>query len=317
MVKKKYAIHEATLRRWALQGKIGNSQMPGGKMLYNIHDVDELLGQKTQREPLRVAICYARVSSEKQKADLERQKEDLHRDYPDHEVISDIGSGLNWKRRGFRSILDRVSKRSVSKVVVAHKDRLCRFAFELVEWFFKSYGTEIVVHGRGESGTEELAEDLLSVVNVFVARNNGRRAAENRRKRNGAKSTKNSRLSEPRAEVDARPMARNDSLDVQSMPRIDQEQDLSKKSDSIESGSSEESNAGTERLRLGTSDSIRRKRRRGERSSSGIRDQPEKRRKIRDEISRQEEEEGQLSIGTQTLESEGQQAGDLQEDLSA
>src|SRR6185312_2996935 len=66
---------------------------------------------------------------------------------PDHELIKDIGSGLNWKRKGFTSILERSYQRDIEEVVVTHKDRLCRFAFELVEWIFSKHDTKIVVLG--------------------------------------------------------------------------------------------------------------------------------------------------------------------------
>jgi putative resolvase len=104
--------------------------------------------------------------------------------------IQDIGSGLNWKRKGFMEILDGVYEKTISEVVVFHKDRLCRFGFELVEFIMEKAGTKLLVHDKIETTTEtneksttkytspeqELAEDLLSIVTVFVARNNGKRS---------------------------------------------------------------------------------------------------------------------------------------------
>ena len=144
------------------------------------------LGKKKEAEPEAQKIrtvCYARVSSQKQAADLARQIEALQVAYPDAEVLSDIGSGLNWKRPHFVSLLERAHRGEFSKVVVAHKDRLCRFAFELVEWIFAKAGVEVVVHGDHEPDRNELADDLLSVVNVFVARHNGLRGAASRKRR--------------------------------------------------------------------------------------------------------------------------------------
>ncbi|CAG8723819.1 1168_t:CDS:2, partial [Dentiscutata heterogama] len=140
-------------------------------------------------------ICYARVSSDKQKEDLDRQCEHLREKYPDHELIKDIGSGLNWKRKGFTSILERSFH---DEVVVARKDRLCRFAYELVEWIFGKNDTKILVLGSDvnvddtESG--ELAEDLLSIVTIFTARHNGLRSAQNRKRRRETKNSKDTNV---------------------------------------------------------------------------------------------------------------------------
>ena len=96
-----------------------------------------------------------------------------------------MGSALNFKRPGFLSLLDRVSSNAVEEIVVLHKDRLCRFGFELVEWICSRHNTSLVVHNK--SGVvcdqRELADDLLAITNYFVAKNNGRRAADNRRRR--------------------------------------------------------------------------------------------------------------------------------------
>ena len=100
-------------------------------------------------------------------------------------TITDIASGLNWKRNGLRSLLELVYKGTVKKIVVAYKDRLARFGFELLEWIFKQHETELVVlnQNSGTSDESELQQDLLSIVNVFVARHNGARSAINKRKR--------------------------------------------------------------------------------------------------------------------------------------
>ena len=116
----------------------------------------------------------AKVSSEHQRDDLERQITDLRQRYPGHEIISDIGSGLNWKRRGFVTLLERIYSKGVEEVVVTRKDRLCRFGSELVEWIFEKNGTRLVVLGSeiytNDSEYGELAEDLLAIVTVFVAK---------------------------------------------------------------------------------------------------------------------------------------------------
>jgi predicted site-specific integrase-resolvase len=183
-IRQQYDISNPALRRWAERGRIACKRLPGGKRLYLRDDVLKLLGDAGgvgQKEK----IIYARVSSSHQKEDLDRQITDLQHSYPFHRVLSDIGSGLNFRRRGLQTLLELVFQRAVEEVVVAFRDRLCRFAFDLLESIFQGHGVRLVVHGGQETsgGEQELAEDLLFVVNFFVARNNGRRAAENRRKR--------------------------------------------------------------------------------------------------------------------------------------
>lgn len=189
-VRQTYDISNETLRRWAKAEKLAIIKTPGGKRLYSIADIRRILNDK-QSEHEQIAqkakVCYARVSSEHQKGDLDRQIEYLRHHFPDHEIISDIGSGLNWKRRGFMSILERVHSSKVKEVVVTRKDRLCRFGIELVEWIFEKNGTELLILGSdvisNNDETKELAEDLLSIVTVFVARHNGLRSASNRKRR--------------------------------------------------------------------------------------------------------------------------------------
>ncbi|RHZ53547.1 hypothetical protein Glove_441g68 [Diversispora epigaea] len=144
-------------------------------------------------------ICYARVSSEHQRDDLEQQIANLRQYYPEYKIISDIGSGLNWKCRGFVTLLERIHTEGIKKVVVTRKDRLCRFGSEFVEWIFEKNGTWLVVFGMDVSAESseagKLVEDLLSIVTVFVARYNGMRSAANRkRKREVAKAQEEQEL---------------------------------------------------------------------------------------------------------------------------
>ena len=186
-VRKKYNVAPSTLRRWASLGKIEYKKSPLGRRYYNMHDVDRAFGHEL---PKRRKIRYARVSSSHQVGDLKRQVADIEEAYPDYdETITDVGSGLNWKRKGFTRILEQVHGGLVSHVVVLHKDRLCRFGFELVEWILEKASCELVVHGKEDDphSATELADDLLAVVTVFVARHHGNRAAENRKRRREAK----------------------------------------------------------------------------------------------------------------------------------
>ncbi len=187
-IKKKFDITSNTLRTWADNNKIRHIRIREGlgKRLYNINDIEKLFS--TGQEDTKIkTLCYARVSSDHQKEDLNRQIKLLQDEYPGSDIISDIGSGLNFKRKGLQTLLEHVYNGTVKKVVVAYKDRLCRFGFEIIEWVFKKTNTEFVVLNKlsssENSATSELAEDLLSITTVFVARNNGNRSANYRRQR--------------------------------------------------------------------------------------------------------------------------------------
>ena len=181
--KKILRVTEETLRRWTANGKIPHIRSPGGQRLYDIrkyinttergHECVEKIEKKDERQ----RICYCRVSSQGQKDDLQRQIKYMQEKFPTHRIIHDIGSGINFKRRGLRTILELASKGDVSEVVVAYRDRLCRFAFELIEWVLHTHGTKLVVlhESMDSSGQTELAEDLLAIINVFNCRVNGRR----------------------------------------------------------------------------------------------------------------------------------------------
>ena len=188
-IKKKFDVTSNTLRTWAEKDQIRYIRIRDGKgkRLYNIEDVEKIFYGTKLPEHRKKVICYARVSSNHQKEDLGRQIELLQKTYTEAEIIFDIGSGLNFKRKGFQTLLERVNNKEIEKVVVAYKDRLCRFGIELVEWILKKSNTELVVLNQlsnsDESGTSELAEDLLSITTVFVARNNGNRSAKYRKQR--------------------------------------------------------------------------------------------------------------------------------------
>jgi predicted site-specific integrase-resolvase len=193
-IRKRYDVSPTALRSWADQGKIKvvRAASSTGRRLYSLADFLKVVGADVEAHSRR-RICYARVSSPHQRPDLERQSADLINAFPAHELIHDIGSGLNWKRPGLLSILDAVCSGLVKEVVVAHRDRLARIGVELLEWLFKRYDTKFVVLYQGDdhehSDSEELRDDLLAVVTFFVARNNGRRAAANRKRRRDAATT--------------------------------------------------------------------------------------------------------------------------------
>ena len=196
---KKYDVSTPTLYRWEQEGLVKTIRLPGGSRKYRAKDIDALFEDFETDKEEKKAICYARVSSAHQKEDLQRQIDYLKEKFPEHEIIQDIGSGLNWKRKGFMSLLEQVYDGIVEEVVVTYKDRLCRFGFELVEWIFKKSGTKLVVLSQTERNEEndsrELAEDLLAITTVFVARNNGLRAGQNRKRRKEIENDKDNKRS--------------------------------------------------------------------------------------------------------------------------
>jgi len=160
-------VHSNTLRNWAKSGKIQHIITPSGQRKYN---VEAFLGQTIES----VQLCYCRVSSYKH--DLERQVKFMQAKYPNAEIVKDIGSGLNYKRKGLRAILGRAMRGDKLEIMVAHKDRLARFGFELIEWVIQQSGGKIVVLKQTNlSPEQELTNDLLSILHVFSCRMQGLR----------------------------------------------------------------------------------------------------------------------------------------------
>lgn len=128
----------------------------------------------------KVNFIYSRVSSKKQHDDLNRQVEYLKSRKPEYDsfvCIEDIGSGINFKRKGLQRILDSCIQGTVGEVVVAHRDRLSRFGFELIKLFIEKAGGTITVvdDEKHKSSEQELSEDLMSIVQVYCCRSMGKR----------------------------------------------------------------------------------------------------------------------------------------------
>lgn len=181
--RKLLGVTTPTLRRWAETGKIGFSVGPTGRRLYNKQDVLSIIDRPEIPKPSKKKkIAYCRVSSQKQKDDLSRQKEFFRSKFPGHDLVEDIGSGINWKRPGLRSILELSMSGKVQEVVVAHRDRLCRFAFELIEFILSKHGVKLIVlesSNHENSFDSELSEDIMSIVHVYSCRSMGKRRYKN------------------------------------------------------------------------------------------------------------------------------------------
>ena len=154
----KLGLHPNTLRRYADEGKIQIIKNEAGQRLYNVEAYIRGAANAT-------LVCYCRVSSSKQKDDLQRQIAYMQSLYPEAEIIKDIGSGLNFKRKGLRSLLDRLLQGDKLTIVVACRDRLCRFGFDLIQYMVEQNGGTIVVQEQTVHCPQtELTTDLLSII---------------------------------------------------------------------------------------------------------------------------------------------------------
>jgi predicted site-specific integrase-resolvase len=179
-----------TLRRWEKTGQLlPDKKTEGGTRYYNI---DRLLGVASKQDSL-LTYAYARVSSQDQKQDLQRQKEVLSTYCTVHgwnyEVISDLGSGMNYKKKGLKNLLDAILGRKIKRLVITHKDRLLRFGAELIFTLCEIHHVEVVIINQGEdvSFEEDLAKDVLEIITVFAARLYGARSHKNKKLLEAAK----------------------------------------------------------------------------------------------------------------------------------
>ena len=184
-IKELFGIHRNTLLKWEKEGLLQPVKTPGGRRRYRRSDIEGLLGiceEKTERADV---ILYARVSTKKQEEYLKNQIERLESFAREkgwnYEVISEIASGVNEKRRGLKKLLNKVRRGEVKKVVIEYPDRLARFGYEYLKFFLESFGVELViVNGKDneEDRHRELAEDLIAIVTSFAARVYGSRGGK-------------------------------------------------------------------------------------------------------------------------------------------
>ncbi|MDN5320826.1 MAG: putative resolvase [Thermococcaceae archaeon] len=170
-----------TIKRWIYSGKIKAVKLPTGKWRIPESEVKKILGEKSPEETR--AVIYARVSSSDQRKDLERQVEYLTsycsaKGYKLVRIITDIASGLNAKRKGLQKLFKLVSEREVDVVLITHKDRLTRFGYEYLEYFFNQFGVRIeAIHGNEKKGAQqEFVEDLIAIVTSFAGKLYGMRS---------------------------------------------------------------------------------------------------------------------------------------------
>ena len=183
-------VHVQTLRNWEKSGKLKpDSISPGGTRRYNLEHILQLSGKEIPvQSDNRYTVAYARVSSHDQKDDLKRQAQVLELYCAEHgyqfEMITDLGSGMNYYKKGLTSLINKILNNEVKRLVLTHKDRLLRFGAELIFSICEAKGVEVVIINRGEdepSFEEDLAKDVLEITTVFSARLYGSRSKKNKK----------------------------------------------------------------------------------------------------------------------------------------
>jgi predicted site-specific integrase-resolvase len=168
-----------TMRNMEARGDLVPKRTSGGHRRYDISDLVEPVDAK-------FTITYARVSSHDQKQDLERQDLVLQayctqKGWTNITPIKDLGSGLNYKKKGLRKLIDLLLDGSVERLVITNKDRLLRFGAELIFSICEHQGVEVVILNKKEDSSfeEDLAQDVLEIITVFSARLYGSRSRKN------------------------------------------------------------------------------------------------------------------------------------------
>jgi predicted site-specific integrase-resolvase len=172
---------EQTLRNWDKNNVLKPAYVaPSGFRHYSEQQLNQILCINKIVKSKKV-IGYCRVSSKKQKDDLERQIENVKtymiaKGYS-FDVITDIGSGINYNKKGLNNLIDMVTNSEVEKIVILYKDRLLRFGFEIIENLCNKYGTAIeIIDNTEKTEEQELVEDLIQIITVFSCRLQGKRA---------------------------------------------------------------------------------------------------------------------------------------------
>lgn len=200
MKKKLYTPREAskilgvtvtTLQTWDNQGKIKAVRTATNRRMFPLEEIQKITGEyeSSNLNNSKYAI-YARVSSHEQKAkgDLQRQIDFLLENIPIKNkenilVFSDVGSGLNDKRKGLLKLMAKASKREITHLYIRYKDRLTRFGFNYLEMYMSSHGVKIVILDDAtpeKSIQQELIEDLIAIMTSFSGKMHGLRSKKNK-----------------------------------------------------------------------------------------------------------------------------------------
>lgn len=178
-------VSKDTLRRWEKDQKITSQRTLKGHRRYDEDQITVL----RKKSPLdkKITIGYARVSSHDQKKDLERQKELLETYCSangwSYEVLCDLGSGLNYQKKGLKQLIKKICSNTIQRLVLTHRDRLLRFGSELIFSLCEQFGVEVVIINLSENSSfeEDLVQDVLEIITVFSARLYGSRSRKNKK----------------------------------------------------------------------------------------------------------------------------------------
>ena len=162
---KHYKVSKETLRLRAISGEIDYITTSGGHHRYKIIPINV-------SEYVRKKVIYARVSSSKQKKDLDKQIKFIQQKFPQHSVYKDIGSGFNFERKGFITLLEQVMSGNIEEIVIAYNDRLTRIGFEFILFLCKHFNTKLTVLSDKDdkSSNQEFTEEFISVITHYTSK---------------------------------------------------------------------------------------------------------------------------------------------------
>lgn len=192
---KRIGVNVVTLRRMEARGELIPAHISSGGTRYYSTEQLKQFGRASNAQKL--VIGYCRVSTPSQKDDLENQVKNVKsymiaKGYQ-FEIIEDIGSGINYNKKGLKQLIEKINNQEISRVVVLYKDRLVRFGFELIEHLCHINGIELEVIDHSEkSKEEELTDDLIQIITVFANRLYGQRSKKTKRLINEVKNNDSS-----------------------------------------------------------------------------------------------------------------------------
>ena len=182
---KHFGVSQETLRRWEKSGKIPVERTPKGHRRFDLSRFSPTLSKKLGFK--KHTLGYARVSSHDQKEDLLRQAQVLENFCATngwaHEIVQDLGSGLNFQKRGLKKLIQNIYSETIDRLVLTHKDRLLRFGSELIFSLCEQFGIEVVIMNKSEDTRfeDDLVQDVLEIIAVFSARLYGARSRKNQK----------------------------------------------------------------------------------------------------------------------------------------
>ena len=180
-------VHRVTLNNYVRSGKIRVTKLANGRYEYNDDDVYAFIGKKKKSHGTKT-ISYSRVSTQAQKGQLKEQTQRIYESCVSRGLVldeqyEDIGSGMSFNRKSFDKVCQMIFHGDVELLVIENKDRLVRFGFEMLEKFFKYFGTKILVLNdsiENKSYEQELTDDLISVIHYFTMKSYSHRRKLNK-----------------------------------------------------------------------------------------------------------------------------------------